>query len=252
MEKNRNWNREELILAINLYCKTPFGKIHNRNPEIINLSQLINRTPSSVSYKLANFASIDPSLPRKGASNVSKLDISVWNEFFKDWDSLVFESEKTLSLYEKTNLLQGENNTESIALGKEKERVVKTRVNQNFFRSAVLASYENCCCITGVSNKELLVASHIIPWSTDLKNRLNPRNGLCLNSLHDKAFDRGLLTIDTDFSIKISPKIKIEKKNTFLENTFLYFENKKIILPKKFLPDPEFLSFHQNEIFQKS
>ncbi len=84
----RNWIREELILAINLYCKTPFGRIHNRNPEIIKLANLIDRTPSSVSYKLANFASIDPSLQRKGASNVSKLDIDVWKEFFNDWEKL--------------------------------------------------------------------------------------------------------------------------------------------------------------------
>ena len=66
----KSWTRDELILAINLYCKTPFGRIHIRNPEIIELAKLLNRTPGSVSYKLANFASIDPSLDRKGVSNV--------------------------------------------------------------------------------------------------------------------------------------------------------------------------------------
>ena len=78
------WTREELILAINLYCKTPFGRIHIRNKDIIELARLLNRTPGSVSYKLANFASIDPSLDRKGASNVSKLDKEIWAEFYND------------------------------------------------------------------------------------------------------------------------------------------------------------------------
>src|SRR5574337_228422 len=57
-----NWTREELILAFNLYCKIPFGKIHYRNPEIIDLAMVIGRTPSAVSWKLANFARLDPSL----------------------------------------------------------------------------------------------------------------------------------------------------------------------------------------------
>jgi len=90
-EERRAWTRDELILAINLYCKTPFGKIHIRNPNIIELAGLLNRTPGSVSYKLANFANIDPSLERKGASHVSILDRQVWNEFFENWDENCFD-----------------------------------------------------------------------------------------------------------------------------------------------------------------
>ncbi|SUA24417.1 Uncharacterised protein [Neisseria gonorrhoeae] len=52
-----------------------------------------------------------------------------------------------------------------------------------------------------IKQPELLVASHIKPWREDKDNRLNPRNGLCLNALHDKAFDRGLLGIDENFKI---------------------------------------------------
>lgn len=74
------WTREELILAINLYCKTPFGKMHKTNPAVIELAALIGRTPSSVGLKLGNFASFDPSLKArgiKGASNASKLDKTI-------------------------------------------------------------------------------------------------------------------------------------------------------------------------------
>ena len=56
------WTREELILAINLYCKLPFGKLHQNNPEIKHLAQLIGRSNGSLAYKLVNFASLDPSL----------------------------------------------------------------------------------------------------------------------------------------------------------------------------------------------
>jgi putative restriction endonuclease len=242
----RNWTRTELILAINLYCKTPFGRIHNRNPEIIKLAKLIDRTPSSVSYKLANFASIDPSLPRKGASNVSKLDIDVWNEFFNDWEKLAFESENLFSKHDNNSLAT---DIEILPLeGYNREGVVKIRVNQAFFRKTVLASYNFKCCITGLSIAELLVASHIIPWSKDEKNRLNPRNGLCLNVLHDKAFDKGLISISEKFRIIVSNRLKDSAKSPEKELINKY-DGLPISLPNRFLPDREFLSYHRKNIF---
>ena len=54
--ERRNWTREELIAAINIYCKLTFGQLHHNNPDVISLSKLINRTPSSVTWKLANYA----------------------------------------------------------------------------------------------------------------------------------------------------------------------------------------------------
>ncbi|MCK5805919.1 MAG: HNH endonuclease [Lentisphaeria bacterium] len=185
----KRWTRRELILAINLYCKTPFGRIHVRNPDIISLANRLERSPGSVSYKLANFASIDPSLPRKGASNVSKLDKEVWSDFFENWDEMAFRSEVSSCGECSESSINGE--SIDIPEGKTRETVIKARVNQSFFRKTVLASYE-ACCITGLQIPELLVASHIIPWAKDPRNRTNPRNGLCLNCLHDKAFDVGL------------------------------------------------------------
>ena len=75
------WTKEELILAINLYCKLPFGKMHKGNAEIINFGKLVDRTPSAIALKLGNFASFDPTLKArgiKGASNASKLDKQIW------------------------------------------------------------------------------------------------------------------------------------------------------------------------------
>jgi putative restriction endonuclease len=250
------WTREELILAINLYCKLPFGKIHGRNPEIIKLASLINRTPGAVSYKLVNFASLDPSLIArgiKGAQNTSKLDKIIWEEFFNNWDELAYQSELLRAKIELKDIEEIHQTEESFVLrdGKEREQLVKTRVNQNFFRSALLASYNNTCCITRINRPELLIASHIIPWSFDTKNRLNPRNGLLLNGLHDRAFENGLITISTDYRVLISSELKKVKDATYLYDYFLKYENVEICLPHRFQPDKEFLKYHNNERFRQ-
>lgn len=151
----RNWQREELILAFNLYCKTPFGRIHNRNPDIISLAKHIDRSPSAVSWKLANFARLDPTIRARnltGATHGSKGEIEIWEEFHEDWDSLAFESERLLAQTMGRNLeeIARVSEQELPKEGKERERLVRSRVNQQFFRAIVLAAYKHRCCITGL------------------------------------------------------------------------------------------------------
>ena len=98
--------------------------------------------------------------------------------------------------------------------------MVQVRVNQSFFRRAVLASYQGRCCMSGVNHPRLLVASHIVPWSQDVANRLNPRNGLCLSALHDRAFDSGLISLNNDYQVIISDKLK-HKADAFTEMNLL-------------------------------
>jgi len=244
-----------LILAINLYCKLPFGRLHRLNPQVIRLSELINRTPSSVAYKLVNFASLDPSLKIrgiKGASNASKLDKEIWDEFYNNWEDLPYESENLLAKFEN-KAIEAISPIEinDLPEGKTRESMVKLRVNQSFFRSSILASYNNTCCITGLNQSELLIAGHIKPWSEDEKNRLNPRNGIAINALHDKAFENGLLTITPEYKIKISNTILKQKRTEALEKYFLQYENKDIILPSRFLPDVEFLKYHNDYRFKR-
>ncbi|MDT0678006.1 HNH endonuclease [Autumnicola musiva] len=248
------WNREELILAINLYCKLPFGRLHRSNPQVVHLAELIGRTPSSIAYKLVNFASLDPSLQArgiKGASNASKLDKIIWDEFYNNWTDLPFESEILLSKFENKSIEElNEIDLKNLPEGKSREQIVKVRVNQSFFRSSILASYNNTCCVTGISQSELLIAGHIKPWSSDEQNRLNPRNGIAINALHDKAFESGLITITPDYKIKISNIILKQKKSDSLEKYFYQYENQDIFLPSKFLPDTEFLKYHNENKFQ--
>lgn len=176
----RNWSREELIIAFNLYCKIPFGKIHIHNPQIKSLAKAIGRTPSAVSWKLANFARLDPALKKRaisGATHGGKGEIEDWEEFNNDWEKFSYESEKLLAQMTGKRMEEaaGIDKGELPKQGKEREAIVRVRINQNFFRKAVLAAYDTKCCITALAIPELLNASHIKPWAKDPLNRVNPR-----------------------------------------------------------------------------
>jgi len=248
--ERRNWTRQELIVAFNLYCKTPFGRIHNRNPEIIALATALGRTPSALSWKLANFARFDPALKKRnitGAGHGAKLERDVWDEFSQDWERLSFESERLRSqiLNESVELDQDV----VFPDGKTRDALVKLRVNQGFFRTAVLAAYDSKCCITGIAVTDLLCASHIVPWSVDHKNRTNPRNGLCLNALHDRAFDRGLLTIGSDYKVRLSRLLGCSDDRG-IEALLRPYDGTKISLPERFQPDIAFLQYHADNVYR--
>jgi len=251
------WDREQLVLAINLYAKIPFGKMHSTNPEVRELAEIIGRTPSAVARKLGNFASLDPKLKErgiKGLENSSKLDIEVWNEYMLDWDGQFIQAEAILAdkkriPVEKLYNIDLDNITER-AEGKEKERLVRVRINQSLFRRIVLSNFNNKCCITGVDVTELLVASHILPWSMDSNNRLNPKNGLALNALHDKAFDKGLITVTEELKIKISPIFMKRTDILSIKQNFIDYDGKELIEPKKFFPDIDFLKAHNDKTFR--
>jgi len=247
------WTREESILAINLYCKIPFGQMHSRNAEVIELAALIDRTPSSIARKLGNFASFDPKLKERGVGglpNASKLDKEIWQEYMEHWDEQFFESEKLLARKKHTTVekvYQIDLDNLPVREGKERERMVMVRVNQYQFRRIVLSNFNNQCCITGINMPELLIASHIAPWSADAINRLSPQNGLALNNLHDKAFDRHLITVTDDLKIKISSKFYQHKNILSIRQNFIDYDGKSLITPKKFYPDAEFLKIHNGK-----
>lgn len=249
MNRNSNWTRDELILALNLYYKTPFGKMHKTNPDVIYLASLLNRTSSAVAWKLVNFASFDESLKARGivgARNASYLDKEIWSKFFNNLDKLVYESEVLLIRKRETERVKKDGFIGRE--GRDKKRFVKTRVNQSFFRSTILASYNSTCCITGIQNPDLLIAGHIVPWSKSKKNRLNPRNGILTNSLHDKAFELGYITISEDYKVQICSKI-LSSANPSDEKYFNTYNGQNIILPSKFLPDINFLRIHNKDVF---
>lgn len=227
--------------------------MHSRNPVVIDLAKLIERTPGSVAFKLVNFASLDPELKNrgiKGAQHRGGLDEAVWDEFKNNWDTKFEESEQALAKLKHTSLdkLYNIDLTDITITGSEKVRLIKTRVNQYRFRQMVLANYNSTCCITGIQHPRLLVAGHITEWSKYENNRLNPMNGLCLNTLHHNAFDNMLITISTDgYKVIVSNELK-KKESRSIHKYFLQYEGKTISLPKKFMPGLDFLKIH-NEAF---
>jgi predicted restriction endonuclease len=249
-----NWTRHELILAFNLYCRTPFGRFHKSNPEIISLAQNINRTPSAVAMKLSNFASFDPIQQARqisGLKNASRADREIWNEFNANSEQLAFESQQALQNLTNEKITNEETEIDLPTSETETTRLVRTRLVQGFFRDAVLSSYEFKCAICNLDLPELLSASHIIPWSRDVARRADPRNGLSLCAIHDRAFDRGLLSLNDSFEVLLAKRIKSNvSKSSFHSIAFLEMEGKSITLPKRFTPDQAALSYHREHIFR--
>jgi len=251
----RNWTEHELLIAMNLYCKLPFGKLNHQNKLLVQVAEKLDRTPSSVSMKLCNYASFDPALQArgiKGLRGASQADKQMWEAFTANWNHM---SEQSESAYEALMTGAAEQETspppETVPPTgpSEVERTVKTRRLQTFFRNAVLASYEFRCAVSGVAVPELLTASHIIPWSDDESRRADPTNGLCLNALYDRAFDRGLITFDEDFRMVVSTALKKDRPPEFQQINFLDREGGKLILPHRFAPDAVALQQHRERIF---
>lgn len=257
---NKLWTREQVLVALNLYCQLPFGKMHKGNPQIIKISNLIGRTPDALAMKLTNLASLDPQITetgRKGLSGCSKLDKEVWAEFQKSPEVVGYESQSIMDqlVHQETDIedLSSEADTDALIPSYFSEcttTTVQVRVKQSFFRKSVLSSYDGRCCMTGISDTRLLVASHIVPWRSDENNRLNPSNGLCLSSLHDKAYDCGLISVTPDFVIKVSTQLQKQEGSPLARDYLMGMDGESICLPKKFVPTREFLEYHHSEIFQ--
>jgi putative restriction endonuclease len=207
--------------------------------------------------KLSNFARLDPALQARGIRGMShgaKGEEEIWHEFADRPETLAFESERLFAarVGKPIEKVADVDTGDLPAAGLERDATVRVRVNQSFFRSRILSAYNFRCCVTGLTVQPLLTASHIIPWAEDEKNRLNPKNGLCLNALHDRAFDRHLMWIEDDFVIRFAPRLhKTAKDQTETIKWLTSFEGSRLLLPKKFAPDPEFLKRHGEKCLAK-
>ncbi|MBR1525413.1 MAG: HNH endonuclease [Prevotella sp.] len=252
---SNNWTREQTIIVLGVYCKIPFNKASNTNPEIMEAAKLIGRSPASVKMKVGNFGSFDPQLKARGIvglSNASRLDAEIWNEYYNHWDKLAYDIEIMKAKYLNKTIEEINDFDLTLPEGKDKERIVKQRINQSFFRSAVLTSYNNTCCISHLSCPTLLEACHIADWASDADNRTNPSNGLCLNVLFHKAYDKNLIGITPDYEVIISDRLFANSNNAdILKECVKQYNHTHIALPDRFLPDRDLLDAHyQNFLIQ--
>ena len=264
MFKRKRWTRDELLIALNLYHKLTFGQLHARQPVIVALAEKLGRGANSVAMKLCNFASLDPVLKLrgiKGLAGASALDRAVWDEFHADLNEAVPASEGALR-----TLFGADEGSELEVLPKQGVRVrkrplhgptettanVKLRRGQEYFRDAVLNNFGGRCGVTDLTVRQLLIASHILPWGTHVAERLNVRNGICLSRLHDAAFDRGLITFDDKFRLLLSPRLKAELPQRSVAENFGAYAGETLHFPDDAAP-PElaFLSLHRANIFRK-
>ncbi len=249
------WTKEQVKLAFHLYCQIPFGRIHSRNPEIVDLGKVIGRTADAVAMKMSNIASLDPAITstgRSGLGNASALDRAVWDEFHSDWERLALECQLLRQQFDSSYVAdlppEGDGDLSNDFTGETRQVFTAQRIKQHFFRRAVLSSYRSRCCMSGLADPRLLIASHIVPWSSDRANRLNPRNGLCLSAIHDRAFDKGLISLSDEGRVMLSEELR-KRDEDFVRTIFLPIENQTIEMPERFRPDIKFLRVHRNSIF---
>jgi len=263
MSQSRAWTRGELMVLMNLYHKLTFGQFDSRQPAVVAVAGKLSRTPGSVAMKLSNLASIDPAMKLRGIVGLrgaSRLDKSVWKEFHDHLDESVPESEEAFrKLFEA---MDGDEVTvvpkEGVCVVKKAPQGtteifsnVKVRRGQDYFRNAVLNNFQGKCGVTGINIRELLIASHILPWSSYPEERLNVQNGLCLSRLHDAAFDQGLITFDDNLRLILSSKIRDLLDNKSIGDYFGTHQGTPLNLPSDAsLPNPRFLRHHRKKIFK--
>ena len=267
MATGKKWTRDALLILLNIYHKLDFGQLDHRNKVVQAVAKALGRTPSSVSMKLCNLASFDPVLKLRGVEGLpgaSKLDAEVWNEFatlptesiatsegllhriFNATENEMIEVSKREGVRKTPRTFVPPTITEAVTS-------IKQRRGQDYFRSIVLNNYGEQCAVSRIPVRELLIASHILPWATHPEYRLDVRNGICLSRLHDAAFDLGLITFDDNLRLRLSGKLRaLLSGQKSLEQNFGAFESEYLFLPDYGQPpSQEFLLWHRENIFVK-
>lgn len=242
---NPKWSRDETILALDLYNQCAGRIPSDKDPRVINLSKILRslriyqdaasrpsfRNPDGVAFKLQNIRSVATG---HGLKNVSKTDRQVWADLGGQPEKVrslaqeIMASAKGLDELdspdpEVSERFDGSNAEEFLRLAQdlaltdsERNALVKLRKGQEKFRQQLIERWRGCA-VTGCAQHELLIASHIVPWSMCKtgQERLSVSNGLLLLPNIDKLFDRGMITFGDDFSIQISSRLSKAEYEVF-------------------------------------
>ena len=232
--------------ALALYLRTPFGRLHSRNPEVVALAEALGRSAGSVALKLVNLVACDATVDRKGMANASALDREVWTDFLRDplgtlasvsggapADAPPAAAARRFAFPEAAP-------GPGLREGLDVPAAATARRGQDLFRDWVLAAYDGRCAVTRLDDPRLLTASHVEGWAEAPAHRLDPSNGLCLNALHDRAFDRALISFDADWRVMVSDRLAPEARAWFKRP-----EHERLRLPARFRPCPERMARHR-------
>lgn len=260
MAKGQAWSKDELLVAFRLYCRTEFGRLHQGNPDIIALAALLGRTPSAVGMKACNFASLDPAQTArgiKGLGNAGRAEGELWQAFTDNPETVAADAEAVYATLVEQNAAPqaapappDEGEMLAPAGPTELLREIRARRVQGFFRATVLISYRNQCALSRIALPELLTASHIIPWSNNVGRRADPCNGIALNALYDRAFDRGLITFDDSLHVVLSSRLRCADPPPLHRQALLEIAGQPLHLPDRFTPDASALAWHREHVFK--
>lgn len=148
-----------------------------------------------------------------------------------------------LPSFQSANISEEEQNDYAI---ENRKIEIKARQKQSVFRRRVLSNFGYRCCLTGIKERELLVASHIVPWSERKDARLDPKNGLCLFVLYDRLFDAGYFSLSDRNEVVITPRL--DSLSPQLQDTLRNIEGLKIRAPKTHQIKLEYLQYHRKLI----
>lgn len=240
------WSREELLLVLHLYERIPFGRQHARDPDVVALSHRLRRTPGSVAMKLNNLTSLDPEEAARGVRGLvgaSALDRQTWAEFRARPE--VVEEAEALWSGEPPPILRVDDGPAGWTGATSTTAPREQRLAQSYFRRVVLANYDGRCALTGLGTPALLVASHVVPWSDAPQRRVDAANGICLNRLHDGAFDRALVTFDEHHRLVIGRRLRERLGDDALSQALLATEGLTLRAPLRRALDPSLLAHHR-------
>lgn len=123
-------------------------------------------------------------------------------------------------------------------------------VRGGLFKKTIPKIYDFSCCITGMKihsshNIQMIDACHIYPFSLSGDDTVT--NGIALSPTLHRAFDRGLITINSDYVVRVSPTVEEDGSNFTLSQ----FSGQQISLPKqeKWYPSQQSLTWHNKEVF---
>ena len=259
----RPWTRDELLLALHLYQRIPFGQQHARSPAVVALAARLGRTAGSVAMKLNNFTSLDPveaARGVKGLAGASALDRAVWDAAAAEPLAVFAEAEALWAgerpapspapkpagggppavLYEPMS-----NYHSGPPAAQEAEAVRTVRLAQGYFRRVVLDNFGGRCALTGLAHPGMVNASHVVGWAEDPLHRVNPRNGIALNRLHDAAFDQHLITFDERLRLVVGRALRDRLGASELAAGFLVLEGRALPAGLRHALDPALLARHR-------
>lgn len=220
----------ETIERLEAVVKTEVAKMKRNEPNIFD-----HGNPKQRSYPLKNFCS---------SALRSLKNYLLYEHDIKEADAIVAQ-ERDPQRIAKRLVFHFDLTRE----GTDEISKVKRRKGQDYFRRMVLSNYNGRCALTGIDIQQLLLASHIIPWVEDKKERLNPCNGICLSALYDKAFDQGLIGFNSQYKTVLSNRIVENEGKDYYEKYFAPIAGKELAMPTTFKPEPKFLEWHMDEVF---